>query len=201
MDDIYILLWQKLINIAVGSYVCLFMCFLWFTWRLLDAVQTVTANIIIPENHTGPVILPLDSFAVSVQDVDPGEFDAQTFSVSLGDNPFSEFDMRLNENNLDFSSVASFTASLTLPQNLFDSLHVSNSSRITHSVFLTDALYLRRNDSVLEVGSIVIAASVVNSTLEELEPPISLRFQKNPVSICTHAFQELLYSHRLWILF
>ena len=153
----------------------------------------MTAKIVIPDNHTGPVILPLDSFAVSVQDVDPEEFGTQTFSVSLGDNPFSEFDMRLNENSLDFSSVTSSTASLTLPQNLFDSLQFSNSSRITHSVFLTDALYLRRNDSVLEVGSVVIAASVVNSTIEGLEPPVSLTFQKKPVS--TYPIKGLLHRH------
>ena len=160
---------------------------------MLDAVQTVTAEIPIPVNHTGPVILPQDSFAVSVQVVNPEEFDKQVFSVSLGDNPFSEADLELNTNTLDFSSMTSSTASLTLPQNLFDSVRVSNLSRITQSVFLTDALYLRRNESVLKVGSVIIGASVVNSTIEELEPPISLTFLKNPVSM--QLIKEFLHTH------
>ena len=160
---------------------------------MLDAVQTVTAEIPIPENDTGPVILPQDSFAVSVQEVNPEEFDTQVFSVSLGKNPFSEGNLELNENSLDFSSMMSSTASLTLPQNLFGSLRVSNSSSITQSVFLTDALYLRRNDSVLEVRSVAIAASVVNRTIVGLEPPISITFLKNPVSV--QLIKEILHHH------
>ena len=152
---------------------------------MLDAVMGVTAEIPIPENRTEPVVLPLDSFAVSVQEVNVEEFDMEVFSVSLGSNFFSG-DLELNENNLNFSSVPSSTASLTLPESLFDSRPASNSSRITRSVFLTDALYLRRNDSTLEVGSVIIAASVVNSSVQGLEPPIILTFLKNTVSECSY---------------
>ena len=153
----------------------------------------MTAEIPISESHTGPVMLLQRSFAVSVQEVNPEEFNAQFFSVSLGGNPFSEENLELNENSLDFSSVTSSTASLTLPQNLFDSLRDSNSSRITQSVFLTEALYLRRNTSVLEVGSVIIAANVVNSAIKGLEPPISLTFLKNPVSM--NPIKEFLHNH------
>ena len=156
--------------------------------RLLDAVQMVTAKIPIPPNHTGPVILPQDSFAVSAQEVDPEKFDTEVFSVNLGRNPFLDDDLALNEDSLDFSAVTSPTASLTLPQTLFDSLTVRNSSRITQSVFLTDALYLRRNKSSLKVGSVVMAASIINSTADELNPPISIKFLKNPVRM--HTFKE-----------
>ena len=152
----------------------------------------MTEEIPIPENHTGPVILTQRSFAVSVQEVDPEAFNTQVFSLSLGDNPFSEANLELNENSLDFFSMTSSTASLTLPENLFDSLRVSNFSRITQSVFLTDGLYLRRNDSLLEVGSVIIATSVVNGTIEGLDPPISITFLKNPVSV--HLIKELLHS-------
>ena len=150
--------------------------------RLLESIQLVTADIPIPENQTEPVVLTQESFAVSVQQVNPEEFEEQVFSVSLGEHPFSGEDTRLNNNSLDFSPVTSSTASITLPQNLFDSLPGSNSSRITRSVFLTDALYLRRNESALVVGSIIIAASVVNSTIEGLNPPIFITLLKNPVS-------------------
>ena len=156
--------------------------------RLLEAVQIVTAEIPIPLNNTGPVILPQDSFAVSVQEVGPEEFDMQSFSASLGSNPFSNHKLELNEDSLVFSPVTSSTASLTLPQNLFDSSSVSNSAHIALSVFLTDALYLRRNKSLLEVGSVVLSASVINQTINQLDPPISLRFLKNPVSIYIYIY-------------
>ena len=141
----------------------------------------MTTDLPIPENQTEPVVLAQESFAVSVQQVNPEDFEMQVFGVSLGENPFSGQDAQLNNNSLDFSPVTSSTASITLPQNLFDSLTMSSYSRITRSVFLNDALYLRRNDSALEVGSIIIAASVVNSTIEGLTPPISIMFLKNPV--------------------
>ena len=150
--------------------------------RLLESIQLVTADIPIPPNQTEPVVLTQESFAVCVQQVNPEEFEMQVFSVSLGDDPFSSQDVQLNNNSFGLSPASSFTASITLPQNLFDSVPESNSSRIAQSVFLNDALYLTRNDSALEVGSIIIAASVVNSTIEGLSPPISITFLRNPVS-------------------
>ena len=155
----------------------------------------VTAEIPIPPNHTGPVILPQDSFAVSVQEVNPEEFEMQIFSASLGSNPFSNPNLELKDDSLAFSPVTSSTASLTLPPNLFDSSRVSNSSHIALSVFLTDALYLRRNKSLLEVGSVVLSASVINKTIDQLDPPISLRFLKNPVSI--YAPVEKLFRNQV----
>ena len=142
----------------------------------------MAAEIPIPENATGPVVLSQRSFAVSVQK----ELGLQALSVSLGDSPFSDNQTELSEDSLIFSTVKSSTASITLPQNLFDSLPASNSSRITHLVFLNHALFLRRNDSSLTVGSIIISASIINRTVEGLEPPVSLTFLKNPVSIIGH---------------
>ena len=139
----------------------------------------MAAEIPIPENETGPVTLSQSLFAVSVQE----ELESQILSVSLGHDPFSDTQTELNEESLIFSTVKSSTASITLPQNLFDSLPASNSSRITYLVFLNDALFLRRNDSTLKVGSIIISTSIVNRTVEGLEPPVSLTFLKNPVSI------------------
>ena len=151
--------------------------------RLLESIQLITADIPISKNQTEPVVLTQVSFAVSVQQVNPEDFDMQMFSVLLGDDPFSGKHAQLDNTILDFSPVTSSTASITLPQNLFDSLPVMNSTRITRSVFLTDALYLRRNDSTLKVGSIILTASVVNNTVEGLNPPISITFLKNPVSL------------------
>ena len=153
----------------------------------------VIAEIPITDNRTGTVILAYDSFAVSLQEVNPEEFEMQVFSVNLGRNPFSDDDLKLSEDSLNFSPVTSLTASLILPQNLLNSPTVSNCSSIARSVFLSDALYLRRNESFLKVGSVVIEASVVNRTIDELDDPISLTFQKNPVSICP--IKELVHKH------
>ena len=150
--------------------------------RLLQSTELLAAEIPIQENETGPVILSQSSFAVSVQEANPQEFEPQVLSVSLGESPFSDPQIQLNEDSLGFSAVNYSTASIALPQNLFNSLPASNSSNILHLVFLTDALYLRRNDSSLEVGSIIIAASVADRVIEEVEPPISITFLKNPVS-------------------
>ena len=150
--------------------------------RLLESVQLVAAEIPIPDNETGPVVLLQSSFAVSVQEVNSQKFESQVLSVSLGDSPFSGTKNISSEDSLNFSAVNHSTASITLPANLFDSLPASNSSRITQLVFLNDALYLRRNESSLEVGSIIIVTSVAEEIIEHLEPPISLTFLKNPVS-------------------
>ena len=155
--------------------------------RLLESIQLVAAKIPIPENETGPVILLQTLFAVSVQEVNPQNFESQVLSVSLGDSPFSKTQDVLREDNLNFFKVNNSTASITLPKNLFDSFPASNFSRITQLVFLNDALYLRRNETSLEVGSIIIAASVAEGIIEHLEPPISLTFLKNPVSHDGHS--------------
>ena len=150
--------------------------------RLLESVEIVVADLPIPENETGPVILLQGLFAISVQEVNPQEFESQILSVSLGNSPFSDIQTGLSEESLNFSAAMSSTASITLPQNLFNSLPASNSSHITHLVFLNNALFLRRNDSSLKVGSIIISASIVNRTVEGLEPPVSITFLKNSVS-------------------
>ena len=75
------------------------------------------------------------------------------------------------------------TASIRLPNNLFSAvLNVTNNTRITHSVFLSDNLFLRRENNNKEVGGIIISASVVGSdSINALNPPIAIRFLKNPV--------------------
>ena len=82
------------------------------------------------------------------------------------------------------SSSEQSTAAITLPNNLLNSVpNLSNNSRITNAVFITDSLFLSRSD-ILEVGSLIISAAVVGaSTLEQLQPPVNLRFIINPVSL------------------
>ena len=143
----------------------------------MEAVESVTENIPIT-NTSVPVVITQRSFAVSVQQVDIEKFkqSGQTFSVNFGD--FSARNERIDSNDLTFESGSKqSSASITLPNYLLNSVpNLTNSSRITNAVFITDSLFLSRSD-ILKVGSLIISAAVVGtSTLEQLQPPVNLRF-------------------------
>ena len=123
---------------------------------------------------------------MSVQQVDLDQFTeiGQTFSANLG--TFSDLNMseNINSNDLSFSErTGQPTASISLPNNLFNAiLNVTNNTRITHAVFLSDSLFLRRVNNDLEVGGIIISASVVGSdSVEDIDPHLNITFLKNPV--------------------
>ena len=108
----------------------------------------------------------------------------QTFSANLG--TFSDLNMseNINSSELSFSGkTGQPTASISLPNNLFNAiLNVTNNTRITHAVFLSDSLFLRRENNDMEVGGIIISASLVGSnSVEGIDPPLNITFLKNPV--------------------
>ena len=124
---------------------------------------------------------------MSVQQVDQLMETGQIFSANLG--TFSDLNMseNINSSDLSFSGrTGQPTASISLPNNLFEAiLNVTNNTRITHAVFLTDSLFLRRENNDMEVGGIIISASVVGSnSVEAIEPPLNITFLKNPVISC-----------------
>ena len=82
------------------------------------------------------------------------------FGVNFRD--FSNDNQSLNSNDLTFGgSNQQPTAAINLPRNLLNGLpNIINNTRITHSVFITDSLFLRRDDNFQEVGSIIISAAV-----------------------------------------
>ncbi len=162
-----------------------------FNCRILDVVEAVSERIPFPENET-QVIIPLTSFAVAVQEVNPETFKGQVFSADLGgdfnfnkDKPIDA--MSLSVSQLGTSSAAE-TASLSIPPSIFTNDIFSNrtasDTRITNSIFLNDALFSRRNTSAsraLNVGGIIMAASLSNGrTVEGLKPPVMLTFRKKP---------------------
>ena len=58
----------------------------------------------------------------------------------------------------------------------------TNKTRITREVFLSDSLFLRRENNDLEVGSIIISATLVGSnSVEGIDPPLNITFLKYPV--------------------
>ena len=160
--------------------------FKYICFRILEAVELVTENIPIT-NTSEPVVISQTSFAVSVQQVDIEEFklSGQTFSVKYDFEDLLTRNQSLDSNNLIFgSSNEQSTVAITLPNNLLKFVpNLSNTSRITNAVFITDSLFLSRSD-ILEVGSHIISAAVVGAnTLEQLQPPVNLSFIINPVSI------------------
>ena len=71
---------------------------------------------------------------------------------------------------------------LVYQNNLLDTIpNISNSTRITNAVFLSDSLFLRRDDKFMKVGSVIISAAVVGiDKIRELNPPVTLNFH----SVC-----------------
>ena len=158
--------------------------------RILETVQVVTEAIPIPENQTR-VVIPLRSFAVSVQEIQPADFEGQTFSAILGTTFEFDEEERINVDSLVLEKSEEATVSISIPSGIFMSLPLSmvqnRTTRITHSVFLTDLLFITRERELdsqqLEVGSIIISAAITgNMTVSGLDPPIMMVFVKSPVS-------------------
>ena len=143
----------------------------------------------IPENQTR-VVIPLRSFAVSVQEVQPADFEGQTFSAILG-TTFEFDEERINVDSLVLEKREEATVSISIPSGIFMiqplSMVQNRTTRITHTVFLTDLLFITREREMdsqqLEVGSIIISATITgNMTVSGLDPPIMMVFVKSPVS-------------------
>ena len=150
----------------------------------MEAIESVVENVL-PTNTSEPVVISQKSFAVSVQQVNIEEFkqSGQMFSVKFGQ--FSYDNQSLNFNDLTFGGTnQQSTAAINLPRNLLNGLpNITNNTRITHSVFITDSLFLSRIDNFQKVGSIILSASVVGTdAIRGLNPPVGLRFTINPVS-------------------
>ena len=128
---------------------------------------------------------------MSVQEVQPADFEGQTFSAILGTTFEFDEEEQINVDSLVLEEREEATASISIPPGIFMSLPMSTvqnmTTRITHSVFLTDLLFIRREREMdsqeLEVGSIIISATITgNISVSGLDPPIMMVFVKSPVS-------------------
>lgn len=147
----------------------------------MAALEQVTDQLPIPENETS-VLLRQDKFAVSVQQIDSTTFNGLNFSTMLTN--FSS-DQKISSNSLVFNHPIdlSSTGSIALPSDLPLNKDNNSQPRITLSVFASDALFLRRNKNNLEVGSIILAASVVGvERVSNIDPPVTMMFKTNTVS-------------------
>lgn len=138
----------------------------------MESIESVIKDIPIA-NESEPVVLSLKLFAVSVQQIDFQEFSGQTFSVNIGNNE------SLSSDNLAFEelSVSPSTGSISLPNTLLNSIPHNNNTRLTNAVFLSDSLFLRRDNKFMEIGSVIMSATVVGAgTIQNLNPPVTLSF-------------------------
>lgn len=168
-------------------------------------IEEVAQTIPLPENETMAIIL-LEDFAVTVTDVSKDyEFQGHDFSVDLGMRFTSEdTDLSLNEGDITFMVSPQATASLSISKDFFQSSSVamaisaatndigyneSLSLRIINSVYLSDTLFIRAENSTTSnasVGGIILSSTLVliNSTettvirVANLKPPITLTFKK-----------------------
>ena len=116
---------------------------------------------------------------MSAQQVEPYHF-MQTFSFTAEDNSHISNISRINSNDLYFGEMMNkSTASISLPNNLFNALHNISKSRVTHAVYLSESAFLRRENSNLEVSSVIISASIVGAgPIKGLtNPPVILSFK------------------------
>ncbi len=153
--------------------------------RILASVETFLDNLntsTVSNSTSNQTVLSFETFAMTVQDLDPDSFQGQTFVVDLGPvdeemNNTGVIDqdalMTFNDGNGDTSDNRSetgspnkdaenSTASVHLNPSLFEDCLTTNGTllmqRLSYSVFLSDVLFLPENRSTNQVGSIVVAA-------------------------------------------
>ncbi|XP_064387685.1 adhesion G-protein coupled receptor G6-like [Halichondria panicea] len=148
--------------------------------RILASLETFVVNLntstVFRNSTSNRTVLSFETFAITVQDLDPDSFQGQTFAVDLG--PVEEamkntgvIDqyalMTTNaDNRSEIDSLSedteNSTASLRLSPSLFEKCPTINRTslwqRLSYSVFLSDVLFLPENRSTNRVGSIVVAA-------------------------------------------
>ncbi len=153
--------------------------------RILASLETFLDNLntsTVSNSTSNQTVLSFETFAMTVQDLDPDSFQGQTFVVDLGPvdeemNNTGVIDqdalMTFNDGNGDTSDNRSetgspnkdaenSTASVHLNPSLFEDCLTTNGTllmqRLSYSVFLSDVLFLPENRSTNQVGSIVVAA-------------------------------------------
>ena len=149
--------------------------------KFLDKVE-VEQDVNGMNNQT---VFAFETFALQIQELDPQEYQGQSFSVDLGSvEEATKMEQRIEEGDLLTSEtvmevVTGATASMQLPEDLLESLDsctfATNSNftsvtpqRLSYSVFLSDILFQNLNQSHLKIGSIIVAARlkcVDNATL------------------------------------
>ena len=145
------------------------------------------------EEVNDTITFAFKTFAIRIEEIDPDSYQGQSFSVDLGSvEDTLNVEGKIDQNNLTTSdttkqtSSSSSTASIQLPENLFEDLSTSScgsptQARVSYSVFLSDALFQNEDQKHLQLGSIIVSARLrcdTNATLI-LKNPIEASFRIN----------------------
>ncbi len=155
----------------------------------MEAIESVTDSIPI-QNTSLPVIIAKSQFAVSAQEIDTDKFE-QVFSVNIGNisNTTS-----IDSSNIFFMRTNESTASILLQNNVLNSVGTGSKVRISNAVYLDDSIFLRRNNNDIEVGSIIMSASISSSNKStSFDPPVMLTFRRSKVM--TTQYKDIEYLH------
>ena len=161
-------------------------------FRLLESLESFLDKVEVVQdvNDTNNrTVFALKTFALQIQELNPQEYQGQTFSVDLGsveeamklEQRIGEGDLRTSETVME--AVTNATASIQLPENLLESCNNTNMTlvvtpqRLSYSVFVLDVLFQNLNQTHLKIGSIIVAARLKCADNATLNVIIQSTFQ------------------------
>lgn len=156
---------------------------------LSDSLDLTAAS----NSSDGKLTFGFNNYAMQLQDIDPGAFNGQTFSVNLGsvedalisDNGFNN---SLKTSNVLVEVMNDSTAAIQLPENFIQSIEgyedenqnlTSNQLRLSFAVFLTDILFQSENDTKMKIGSIIVSTRLKLAEQSSLFSQITTTFRTN----------------------
>ena len=171
---------------------------------MLGSLQTFLDRVEVEQNgnsttNSTPTVFALGTFALQIQQLDPKDYKGQMFDINLGsleeakaDNQTidrgalitSQLESKQESDNTDTRGIMNSmtTASLQLPKDLLDSCmhsdtnaNLTQTQRLSYSVFKSNVLFQNLNQSQLSIGSIIVAARlkcaddlILNSSIKSI---------------------------------
>ena len=169
--------------------------------RVLDSLESFQDKVVLSDDENNTLqerVFAFETFALQLQELDPETYKAQAFTVSLGSiEDVSNISGKIPDESLTIQDTMmkilnNATASIHMPDDLLD--HLSDCSemntstanttlitRISYSVFLSNALFQSIGLDEYELGSVIIAARVnVNcGNGTNLNTPLTASFATN----------------------
>ena len=148
--------------------------------RLLEAVNLLIDSLPVGDEL---VVIPQNTFTVSARLVRSDDFEEKGQFIA------ASIDNRMVAIVGDDIASINTTVSVELPGNLVELLPNTSNTSVLHlstSFFTTDSLFLRQNNNGMEVASIIASVRISGAYISELdEPPVRMRFSRDPVSQTT----------------
>ena len=142
-------------------------------------------------NSTGEekVLFALDTYALQMQDIQPGLFRGQIFSVNLGSvDEALKREGAINDSALKTSEIIvramnSSTAAVEIAENFISDIpecgpeQPGYTRRLSYFVFMTNILFQSMNLTTAGIGSVIISTRLSCAGNGSLPTPITTRFQ------------------------